>query len=53
MSRHGSLRRFAALGVVGGCLLQVTGCVAGIAPVLASFAESALLSYLVPWLVNP
>lgn len=53
MNRHRSLRRFVALGAAGGCLLQVTGCAAGLAPVLLSLAESALLSYLFGGLAIP
>ncbi len=53
MSKHRSLRRFAALGAVGGCLLQVTGCAAGLAPVLLSLAESVLLSFLFGGVATP
>ena len=39
--------RLLALGLAGGCLFQVAGCVSGITPVVLSFFESAALSYLV------
>ncbi|UCC30124.1 MAG: hypothetical protein JSU86_18240 [Phycisphaerales bacterium] len=40
------LRNSVALLLTGGCLLQVAGCVTGLAPVYLSLAESAVLSLL-------
>jgi hypothetical protein len=39
--------RLLALGLAGGSLFQVAGCVSGITPVVLSFFESAAISYLV------
>ena len=52
MGKHRCLRRI-ALVLTGGCLLQLTGCVSGLAPVLVSFAESAILSALLGGLATP
>ncbi len=46
MSNKRHLHRLAVLALTGGFMLQVTGCVAGLAPVFASFVESTLLSLL-------
>ena len=35
--------RFVILVAVGGCLLQVAGCLTGLLPVLGSFAEAEAL----------
>lgn len=40
------VRNVMALLFTGGCLLQVTGCVTGLAPVYLSLVESAVLSLL-------
>jgi len=45
-------RRMVLLFAAGGCLLQVAGCVSGIGPVLISFAESALVSYILGGLAS-
>lgn len=47
------LRRFAALMVTGGVLVQAVGCASGIAPVLLSLGESVIINglfntYLIP-----
>ncbi len=47
------LRHSVVLVLTGGCLLQVTGCVTGLAPVYLSFAESAVLNFLLGSLVLP
>jgi hypothetical protein len=53
MREHRKLGRFVILVVSGGCLLQVVGCISGLAPVFASYAESAalhgLLGVLLGW----
>lgn len=41
-----SVHRRLALVATGGCLLQLTGCASGLAPVLISFIESAVLGSL-------
>ncbi len=41
-----SMHRRLALVATGGCLLQLTGCASGLAPVLISFIESAVLGSL-------
>lgn len=51
MSRASTMFRLATLGLVGGCLFQVVGCVSGIIPVLFSVGESVILSGLVNQLV--
>ena len=40
------LHHYAVLLAMGGCLLQLVGCVSGLAPVFISLGESALLSAL-------
>jgi len=41
------LERIAVLMATGGCLLQVAGCAAGLAPAYASLVESAVLRALI------
>lgn len=44
--------RLAAMGLVGGCLFQVTGCITGFLPVLFSLAESTIITgFLNAWIV--
>jgi hypothetical protein len=38
--------RLLAVGLAGGCLFQVAGCISGITPVVLSFFESAIISYM-------
>ena len=45
--------RLLAAVALGGCLLQVGGCVTGLAPVYLSILESTLLSTLVETLLTP
>lgn len=45
--------RVLAAVVTGGCLLQVGGCLSGLAPIFLSIAESTLLSMLLETLVGP
>ena len=52
MRRRHRLGRFVILLATGGCLLQVVGCVAGLAPAMVSYAESAALRGLLGWLVG-
>lgn len=51
MLQRRRLARIVTLTVIGGSLLQITGCVAGLAPVLLGFAESALYGMLLSGLV--
>ena len=44
MNRWSKVFRLAALGLVGGCLFQVTGCITGFLPVLFSLGESTILT---------
>ena len=44
MNRWSKVLRLAALGLVGGCLFQVTGCITGFLPVLFSLGESTILT---------
>lgn len=44
MNRSSRVLRLAALGLLGGCLFQVTGCLTGFLPVLFSLGESVILS---------
>ncbi|MCH7995594.1 MAG: hypothetical protein IIB57_14280 [Planctomycetes bacterium] len=53
MNRSSRVFRLAALGLVGGCLFQVTGCITGFLPVLFSLGESAILSSVFNALVAP
>ena len=46
MFKRRRLARFVALAFVGGNLVQIAGCAAGLAPIVASFLESAVLSLL-------
>ena len=43
--------RIFAVVAMGGCLLQVGGCVSGLAPIYLSIVESTLLSMLLETLV--
>ena len=52
MRKRHRLGRFVILLTTGGCLLQVVGCVAGLAPTIVSYAESAALRGLLGWLVG-
>lgn len=49
--RSSHLRRMAMLAATGGVLLQLAGCASGLSPVLVSFAESAVLSFLLGYIV--
>ena len=44
MNRSSRMFRIAALGLVGGSLFQVTGCITGFLPVLFSLGESTILT---------
>ncbi len=44
MNRSSRMFRLAALGLVGGCLFQVAGCLTGFLPVLFSLGESTILT---------
>ena len=44
MNRSSRVFRLAALGLVGGCLFQVTGCITGFLPVQFSLGESTILT---------
>lgn len=46
MKKLQKAQRALCMVAVGACMLQATGCVAGLAPAFASYLESALVSYL-------
>ncbi len=53
MNRSSKVLRLAALGLIGGCLFQVTGCITGFLPVLFSLGESTILTGILNGLVLP
>ncbi len=53
MNRSSRGFRLAALGLVGGCLFQVTGCITGFVPVLFSLGESTIISSILNALLIP
>jgi len=51
--RRWRVGRLGAIVALGGCLLQVGGCVSGLVPVYLSIVESTLLSMLVETFLTP
>ena len=52
MSGSSRVFRLAALGLVGGCLFQVTGCITGLLPALFSLGESSIITGILnAWIV--